>query len=268
VSGQSTKFVQRLEEQILRGEFQVGDKLPSERDLAERFGLSRPAVREALRSLEERRLIRIEPGRGSFVDPGTSLDVGRSLDVVYRRQKVTARQLVEARIMVESEAAGRAAERATPDDLEVMGTTLARLEDAQSRVDIVRLDLGFHLTIIRAAHNPVIEAMFGSIASLAVEQMVKSVSDSTIRHKSHPFHRRAFEAISRRDVDAARRAMVDHLRVADETYGADYDRHIDVTANRALQDVLGLDVSLSSLVEDILNDVGPMLGERTTIGGG
>jgi hypothetical protein len=69
-------------------------------------------------------------------------------------------------------------------------------------------------------------------------------------------------------VEAARQAMVDHLRVADETYGSDYDRHIDVTANRALQDVLGLDVSLSSLVEDILNDVGPMLGERTTIGGG
>jgi GntR family transcriptional regulator, transcriptional repressor for pyruvate dehydrogenase complex len=266
VSGQATKLIRRLEGEILRGELEVGTKLPSERELAQRFELSRPAVREALRSLEERQLIRIEPGRGSYVEAGTSLDVGRSLDVFYRRQKVTARQLVEARIMVESEAAARAAERATPEDLDRMGTTLERLEGAQGRVEIVRLDLGFHLTVIRAAHNPVIEAMFGSIASLAVEQMVRSVSDSAIRHQSHPYHRQAFEAIAAGDAPAARQALVDHLRVADETYGDDYDRYIDASANRVLQDVLGLDVSLSSLVEDILTDVGP-IGGGAAVGG-
>ncbi len=249
------RLVGELERRIIGGEFAAGAKLPSERQLVQQSGLSRPLVREALRRLEERRLITIEPGRGSFVRDEQTLDAGRSMDLVYRRHAVTARQLVEARIMIESEAAARAADRATEEDLAAMRWTLERLDTTSSRVERVRYDLGFHLSVIRAAHNPVVEAMFGSIASLAVEQMLRSVTDGEIRDRSHPFHHAAYEAIRAGDVEAARQAMVDHLRVADDTYGVDYDRPLDVMAHQALQRVLGDGVGLQTLVEDILAGV-------------
>jgi GntR family transcriptional regulator, transcriptional repressor for pyruvate dehydrogenase complex len=258
--GTQTRLVQDLERRILTGEFEAGAKLPSERVLAQQSGLSRPVVREALRRLEERRLITIEPGRGSFVRDEESLDAGRHLDLAYRRHPVTARQLVEARIMIESEAAALAADRATDEDLSAMRWTLDRLDATDSRVERVRYDLGFHLSVIRAAHNPVIEAMFGSIASLAVEQMLRSMTDKEIRSRSHPFHEEAYEAIRGKDVAAARQAMIDHLRVADDTYGADYDRPLDVMAHQALQRVFGADVELQTLVKDILTDVAPLDG--------
>src|SRR5215213_6954504 len=91
-----------LEEQILAGNLAVGAKLPSERQLAERFGLSRPLVREALRGLVERRLVEVEPGRGAFVRGAHATDAAHELGLLVRRHPATPRQLVEARTMLES----------------------------------------------------------------------------------------------------------------------------------------------------------------------
>ncbi|CAN5154364.1 hypothetical protein BH20ACT8_BH20ACT8_12140 [soil metagenome] len=258
MTGQSTSSVglaADLERRILSGALTPGAKLPSERALADRHALSRPMVREALRRLAERGLVRVEAGRGSFVSSATGLDVGRSLNLAYQRRHVTARHIVEARAMLESQAAALAAERADERDLALLSGTLERLEDLEAtgdRVEQVRLDLAFHLGIARAAHNPVLEVMFGSIAPLAVEQMLRSVSDPRTRRKSHPYHRAAYEAIAARDPAAAATALRDHLHVADDTYGPDYDRSLDAMAHRALEGLLGPDASLDAFVEELL----------------
>src|SRR5450432_3346844 len=89
-----------LAERVLSGELAANERLPSERQLALEFGVSRPIVREALRALVERRLIDVEPSRGAFVRGDTAPGRYRPLDIEYLRRGTTARQLSEARLML------------------------------------------------------------------------------------------------------------------------------------------------------------------------
>ena len=240
-----------LAEGILAGRWPAGSRMPSERQLTREFGASRPVIREALRSLLERGLIEVQAGRGTFVREPDALATAGSIDLHFRRSGVTARQLSEARLMLETEAAGLAAERASEADLTELRAALDRLEHAASPVEQVRGDLAFHLTLARAAHNPVIEMMFRSIAGLAVELMVRSAADPAVLGRSGPFHRAALEAVDAHDREAARAALQAHLGVAAQTYGGDYDRNLDTTAFRALR-LLGQSPDLSRFIRSVL----------------
>jgi GntR family transcriptional regulator, transcriptional repressor for pyruvate dehydrogenase complex len=85
-----------LERLILSGRLAVGERLPSERKLSEQFGVSRPAVREALRTLAERHLVDIQPARGTFVTDGSGFDAARPLESVYRRNRPTVQKPFQA----------------------------------------------------------------------------------------------------------------------------------------------------------------------------
>ena len=220
---------------MLSGELAADDRLPSERRLAVEFGASRPMIREALRSLIERGLIDVEPGRGAFVRSGTGPRRFQPLDLEYRRRGTTARQLSDARLMLETEAAELASEHADADDLAALGDALERLESSATPLDRVRNDLAFHMALVAAAHNPVIETMFASIHGLTVELMVRSAGDAEIIRQSEPYHRVAYEAIRDRNPAAARAAIQAHLSIAASTYGDDYDQSLDTTAARALR---------------------------------
>lgn len=239
-----------LEEQILAGAMPAGSKLPSERELTERFGVSRPIVREALRMLAERGLVEIRPGRGSFVRGARATDAAGVLDAFYRRSQATPRDLVEARTMLECTAAALAAERATVGDLEQVDAALARFDRAASVVERARYDLVFHLAIARAAHNPVIETMFGSIAALTVELMLRSLSDRAVTDASVPYHAEIRDAIDGRDPDRARRAMAEHLAVASRFYGADYETSLENLAQRHHTRLLEPGSTLDTILEE------------------
>jgi DNA-binding FadR family transcriptional regulator len=150
--------------------------------------------------------------------------------------------------MLESETASLAATRATPEQLLALREALEVLEASPTPLDMVRNDLAFHLAVARAANNPVIESMLSSIAGLTAELIVRTVGDEAIRRRSAPYHREAYEAIARRDPEAAREAMRTHLSVASVTYGADYDRPLDTMATRALR-LLGADHDLESFLQ-------------------
>ena len=203
-----------LEARICSGELLAGTRLPSERQLAERYGVSRPIVREALRTLVERGLVEVLPARGSFVRGARPTDAAGVLDAHYRRSQATPRDLVEARTMLECTAAALAAERATADDLEQIDAALARFDRAGSVVERARYDLVFHLAVARAAHNPVIETMFGSITGLTVDLMLRSLSDRAVTDASVPYHAEIRDAIGARDPERARYDLVFHLAVA------------------------------------------------------
>jgi len=240
-----------LAERVLSGELASDERLPSERQLAVEFGASRPMVREALRSLIERGLIEVEPGRGAFVRGDTGPRRFQPLDMEYRRRGTTARQLSETRLMLETEAAALATEHADDDDLTALERALDRLESSPTPLDRVRNDLAFHAALVAAAHNPVIETMFASIQGLTVELMVRSAGDAEIVRQSEPYHRVAYEAIRDRDPAAARAALRAHLSIAASTYGDDYDRSLDSTAARALR-LIGSGAGLEEFLRDVL----------------
>jgi DNA-binding FadR family transcriptional regulator len=243
--------VRTLSEEILSGALAPDDKLPSERDLAMRFRVGRPLIREALRSLSELNLIETIPARGTFVRAGNDTRADRQAGMAIRRRGVTAHELSEARLMLETGTARQAAQRATPEDIERLEAILGVL-DRSTGIDHVERDLAFHLEIAAAAHNPVVEMMLESIAVPTAALMFRSVGDGAVMARSQPFHRIALDAIRVGDADAAGEAIRAHLTVAEELYGVDYERSVDELARQALTQ-MGARTGLDDLVDRVLS---------------
>jgi GntR family transcriptional repressor for pyruvate dehydrogenase complex len=153
--------------------------------------------------------------------------------------------------MLESTAAGLAAERATEDDLERIDAALTRFDRATTIVERARYDLVFHLAIAQAAHNPVIETMFGSITSLTVDLMLRSLSDRAVTDASVPLHAEIARAIRARNPERARQAMFEHLTVASRFYGEDYEESLESMAQRHLSRLLEPGSTLDALMADM-----------------
>lgn len=257
-----TRFVTRdelageLENGIVTGRLPIGSKLPSERQLAARYGVSRPIVREALRSLAERHLVEIHAGRGAFVRDAQSSDVASQMSVFFRRKQVTARNLVEARSTLECAAAELAAVRATAQDRQLMADALAALDRGGDVVDQMRWDLSFHYAVTRAAHNPVLESMFAAVVQPMVELMLRSLIDPQVRAEALNLHHEIVAAIGANDPQRARDAMAQHLEVAARFYGDDLDRSVESVARRELAHRLAPSVTLEDVLSRTLSESG------------
>jgi DNA-binding FadR family transcriptional regulator len=251
--------VRSMSEQIMSGVLEEGDRLPSERELAARFGVGRPLIREALRSLAELGLIETLPARGTFVRAGHDVRGNRQAAIAMRRRGVTAHELSEARLMLETATAAQAARNADAQDIAELEAILEELEHATGAAHVEH-DLAFHLGIASAAHNPVIEMMLESIAVPTAALMFRSVGDQRVMDRSQPYHRVALDAIRSRQPEAAAEAIRAHLTVAQELYGEDYERSVDELARQALTQ-LGARTGLEDLVDRVL---GARLASRTS----
>ncbi|MEZ4500124.1 MAG: FadR/GntR family transcriptional regulator [Thermomicrobiales bacterium] len=241
-----------LERKIVTGRYAAGERLPSERLLAEELRVSRPIVREALRILVERNLVEVLPARGAFVRDSRAIDGAIRLDSIYRLGQSTPRHLVEARTMLECTAAALAAVRSTDDDLAALEAAAISCEQAQSVIDQAKSDLAFHLAVARAARNPVIETMFRSISVLTIELMIRSLSDRAVTDESLPYHTEILTAIRARDPEAARQAMEGHLAVASRHYGADFEDSVERVARRELARVFAPGMTLEELLDEVM----------------
>jgi GntR family transcriptional repressor for pyruvate dehydrogenase complex len=241
-------MMRSIESAILDGSLAPGDKLPSERALVEKYGLSRPLVREALRGLEERGYIQVLPARGSFVRGPNASDASRPLHSLFQRSGVTAHHLVVARIMLECEAASLAAQSADEAAKTRASQILAAHDsavDIQQRAD---LDVAFHEAIVRASGNPVLRIMFGSIRPLVRGLVIRSLTDREVRRAGEPWHDTILAAILAGDPQAARDAMNTHLSLALRYYGDDLDEPLStVLRRRAEADAIDIGAILSEL---------------------
>lgn len=238
-----------LEHEIATGNMVPGTLLPSERLLAETYGLSRSMVREALRTLAERRLIEVLPGRGSVVRQATVEDAVARLGEIFDHRQVTARSLIEARAMAEGTAAALSADRASEADIAAIHDALLAFDRAASLLARVRADLAFHLGIVHAAQNPLVETMFRAIQPYTVELMFRSLTDDSVARESVPYHPRIYDAILRRDPDRAERAMRAHLAVGLTAYGDDLDRNLGLVTQQSLQRLANSSVTLQDLLD-------------------
>ncbi len=241
-------LVSALADQIGRGDFQTGSLLPSERLLAEEYGLSRSMVREALRTLSERRLIDIIPGRGSVVRQATVSDAVEQLIKIFDHGRVTPRILIEARAMIETTAAGSAALRATAEEIDTIARARRACDAASSLLERVSWDLAFHLAIVRAAGNPLVEMMFRAIQPYIVEILLRSLTDTEVTHQGLAFHERIATAIAERDSDAATAEMQHHLTLGLTLFGSDTDRNLNLVARDALESLVTDTVTFEDLM--------------------
>jgi GntR family transcriptional repressor for pyruvate dehydrogenase complex len=240
-----------LRSEIVSGRMPAGEKLPSERLLAEQFGLSRPIVREILYGLRDGGLVDIQPSRGTFVRAASTIDGVKSLDTLYRRREATVRELTDARLMLETHAARLAALHATGMEIKTLRWTLDQLNEARHVLEEAQLDLAFHALIVRASHNMVIEITYASITSLTFELMLRSLSDRRIKQMGTPYHHKIWQAIADHDPDAAAAAMGEHIELARHLYGEDFDRSVNYLARRELHRQLGSTVSLETILQEV-----------------
>ena len=208
------QIVKQVEESILAGQLKPGDQLPAERDLAHKFGVSRTAVREAVKTLREKGLVEAYSGRGTFVTNGTSQAIRQSLDMMIRiNQQEGSSHLAELRQVLEPEIAGLAAPRIEEQLLATMREAVAIMDRNLHDPDAyVEADLDFHLALAEAVGNPLILSLLDSIVGLLREQRTRvfSVDGGPERGQFH--HKKILAAVEKRDSGRAREAMRAHLK--------------------------------------------------------
>lgn len=208
------QIVQQIEESIQKGSLKAGDQLPPERELAEQFGVSRTAVREAVKALREKGLVEAYPGRGTFITEGTSYSIRQSLDRVMKMgQAEGSAHLAEVREILEPEIAALAATRRDEKDLAAMQEAIGVMDEAQKDPDTyIEADLDFHLALAEAAANPLILPLIDSIVGVLREQRMRifQVEGGPGRGQYH--HKKILDAVEHRDPAGAREAMKAHLR--------------------------------------------------------
>jgi GntR family transcriptional repressor for pyruvate dehydrogenase complex len=243
-----------LEAEVLSGQLRAGAKLPSERQLAARLGVSRPLVREALRTLVERGLVETTPSRGTFVRGDLSPGQAPAILPSGSRNEITPGHIMELRGLVEPTAARLAAERATDAEIDTLGRVVDNLEAAHTVLDRARWDIAFHALVARMSHNPLVERTFDSITPLVFELALRSNSNARVMAAALPFHRLVFNAIRDGDADCAYAAMVEHDERGARFYGRDWNTSIDVIARRELGRLLGPSTSVEQVIGELLRD--------------
>lgn len=219
------QIVQQVEESVDKGALKPGDQLPPERELAEQFGVSRTAVREAVKALREKGLVEAYPGRGTFITDGTSYSIRQSLDRMTRSGNEGFAFLAEVRQILEPEIAALATTRATDEDLDALRQQVKVMDEAKLDPDAyIEADLDFHLSLAEAAANPIILSLIDSIVGLLREQRmgIFQVQGGPERGQYH--HKKILEAVEHRDPAGAREAMKTHLiQVRDDSRRAPTD---------------------------------------------
>lgn len=199
---------------IADGNLKSGEKLPTERELAVQFGVSRSTVRETLRMLQHSGLIRIKYGSqgGAFVATDDWTPMSNALRLILRLNQTPFAQLLEARTIIEAASARLAAERATPEHLATMRNSLERLAaNLEDATVLYEANTEFHLAIAHAADNLVIQATVQAIQKLiavSLEDLVRGRTSAEIILDSH---NEIFNAIQEHNADAAQLAMNRHL---------------------------------------------------------
>jgi len=208
------QIVRQIEDSIKQGELKPGDQLPAERELALQFGVSRTAVREAVKALHEKGLVEAYPGRGTFVTSGSSNSIRLTFDRMLKAgPRDGTLHLVEVREILEPEIATLAATRANEESLVQLREAISIMDKTKSDPDqFIEADLDFHLALAEAAANPLILSLIDSIVGLLREQRMSIFKVEGGAERGQYHHKRILEAIENRDPVGAREAMRAHLR--------------------------------------------------------
>lgn len=204
-----------LRQLIESGEFNPGDKLPPERELAKLIGVSRPSVRAGLQSLATVGVVDSRRGAGTFVTDGPPLLDINPLSLFAALHGVPEHELFEARRVLEIDLAGLAAERAKGDHLAAMSEEVMEMFASMDNPQrFLRHDIRFHRAVTAGARNPLLGALMEMVADLFYDQRKNTVDRYQGAEEAAAHHRRIYQAIRAGDVERARREMDTHLRWA------------------------------------------------------
>jgi GntR family transcriptional regulator, transcriptional repressor for pyruvate dehydrogenase complex len=204
--------IRLIKEMILSGRLGPGDRLPAERELSEAMGVSRPTIREAIRSLIAMHILEARHGAGTFVSSLSIEELLRPLQFVFALSESGLQELFEVRLLLEPGAAALAAERTTEAEIAAMRECVERTRREGSDIQrLLELDVELHRMISEGSRNDLLINMLASISALAVESRkitveLAGVPTHTIRDQAA-----IVEAIAARDPVAAADHMREHI---------------------------------------------------------
>jgi DNA-binding FadR family transcriptional regulator len=205
----SMGIASQIEQLIVDGELQPGDRIPPERMLAKTLGVSRASLREAMHELESRNLIDRRQGRGTTVAAPTAARM--SLLDELSKQQAEQRNAAELRDIVEPRIAYLAATRRAATNIQSLDEILRQCTGAASADESLRLDMEFHVELARAAQNPLLGTLVGVTNDWTLETRRHSHATAEARLLSVEGHRSILDALVAGDPEAARQAMENHL---------------------------------------------------------
>lgn len=233
------RVVQQIVQQIVGGTMPPGTTLPPEPELAQQFGVSRTVIREAVRVLVAKSLIAVRHGSGMRVQPS---DAWHYLDPLILFEWVRSgygedvlNELLEVRRVLEIEVAALAAQRRTPNDLEQLHTSMARMRESLGDPDTyTRLDIVFHEQILAVARNRLLREALRPVAEAIRAGRFLTIRRPGGAQESMHGHEQIYTAIVKGDADAARAAMRRHVEqferdIHASLHGTGYDHHASGT---------------------------------------
>lgn len=212
----SEKIVTQITDAIVRGELHPGDRLPTERDLADQFGVSRTAVRDAVKILAGRGILQVRRGIGIFVSETQTVyeDVNLALMDKYN----TLKELFEIRRILESQAAQWAAERATPQQVhrlqEIIDDALIHSQEPEI---LGQRDAQFHVGLAESSRNLILTRLMLTLLDTLSQSRTESLSIHGLPQQSLADHQAILDAIKERDGKLAKKNMQNHLKRVEKT---------------------------------------------------
>jgi GntR family transcriptional repressor for pyruvate dehydrogenase complex len=207
---------EQVENLIISGTLQLGQRLPSERKLGEMLGVSRTVVRETIRALAANGLIEVRRGLGNYVGelgPGMIRD---SVSLLLRANRLTPQQVFELRSVLEITVAGLSAERARAEDIAAISAEISALDQEDLPiVEYAKHDFGFHARLAESTHNPLFFALINLLSTVIIEKICQLYSsglrEHTYRSITKEHHSLILHHVKKHNVDGARQAMANHM---------------------------------------------------------
>jgi DNA-binding FadR family transcriptional regulator len=227
------QIAEHLRELINNGEFPIGGRLPSERELAETLRVSRPSVREALIALEVEGLVRINVGSGIYVLATSGSSSPRWIAGVPPGGPF---EILHAREIIEASVASEAAMLARPEHIEAIDRVLSRMDESGARNDEwIALDREFHVTIAAVLENEVLVRFVGQLFDQRInpyfERLASYFEDDRTWRRALAEHRAIRAAIAAGDPESARFAMRHHLKLSQERFSRGFGEPVRPPSN-------------------------------------
>lgn len=215
-SSTTEMVIEQIKDEIISDALKSGDKLPSERKLAELLGVSRTAIREAIQALSYSGYLDVRQGKGAYVTENakTYNEVSNLLSNI---SDYSLTSLMEVREMLEGEIVRLATLRATDEEIQQITDDFKSMKEVDDVRGFVREDLKFHLSIAKATHNPLMNTLMKVFGQMLHKETNKIVEQS-IKTRNHTLRvtEKLVAAIKSRDETKAKNLMADHIRIINQ----------------------------------------------------
>ncbi|EHI97320.1 GntR domain protein [Clostridium sp. DL-VIII] len=217
------QVIEEIKSKIKSGDIKKGDRLPSEREMAESLGVSRTSVREALRALEVVGLVESRQGAGNYIKTNFDNSLFEPISVMFMLQESSPKEMYDLRETLELQCARLSAKNIEDNELDLLTAILDRMYIAESEEESLKLDIKFHYLIAKSTRNVLLLNVLDVISQLVDEFIQKFrmqiLHAGNTKENLLEIHENIVRALKLRDESKAYNAMLEHFELIRKAYG-------------------------------------------------